>query len=83
LVAYLGMLLYAAVKKYRATLLFICFILLNVAFVIAVAPASDYRYLYFATLSVFVTPLLLMAEARGEPVEARVDSGTLPASQSL
>jgi len=64
-IAYLAMLVYAALKKYTATVLYISFVLLNVVFVIVISPASDYRFLYFATLALFVTPLLLAAEAQG------------------
>ena len=63
IVAYIGLLIYAARKHLRASAVFIALILVNVVFVMAIAPASDYRYLYFAYLSVFVTPLLLLAEA--------------------
>jgi hypothetical protein len=37
---------------------------LNLAFVIAVSPSSDYRYLYFVYLSFFAAPLLMLAEHR-------------------
>ena len=63
-VADIAMLVYAARKRLKASVIFISFVLLNVVFVMAIAPASDYRYLYFAYLAVFVTPLLLAAELR-------------------
>gem|GEM_PF-2629013 len=71
LLAYLGMLACAVWMKCRATLLYICAILGNVVFVIAVSPASDYRYLYFAALAVFVLPLLILAERRFRSPESR------------
>jgi hypothetical protein len=64
IVAYIGMLVWGVRRRLGASVIFISFILLNALFVTAIAPASDYRYLYFANLAVFATPLLVAAEVR-------------------
>jgi hypothetical protein len=63
--AYTGMLVYTARHRLKGTMLFICFLLANLLFMMAITPATDYRYTYFMYLAVFVTPLLMLAELRG------------------
>jgi hypothetical protein len=76
ILAYVAILLYAAKAKLRGTVAFASVVLLNLAFVIAVSPAADYRYTYFVYLSVFAAMLLTLAEV-GETVPERGRSGSV------
>lgn len=49
-------------KKLRGTTAFCAMMLVNLAFVIAVSPATDYRYIYFMYLSFIAAALLALAE---------------------
>jgi hypothetical protein len=64
LLGYAAAAVIAVRKRLTGSLLYVAFLLLSAAFVVVVSPASDYRYLYFLTVGVFVLPLLLAAEHR-------------------
>ena len=59
---HLGVLMYATRTRRWGTAAFVAFVLANLLFVMAAANATDYRYTYFAYLTVFVEPILLLAE---------------------